>query len=140
MIKYNLKCYNDHEFESWFSDSIEFDSLKKKNLLECIFCSSKKINKSIMSPMISSTKEKNKEIKMLRKNLQNNKDKLIKLREFVEKNFEYVGENFSKRVREIYYDNKNNKTIYGTTTQEERKELEEEGIDLLTVPWVGKDN
>ena len=93
-----------------------------------------------MSPMISSTKEKNKEIKMLRKNLQNNKDKLIKLREFVEKNFEYVGENFSKRVREIYYDNKNNKTIYGTTTQEERKELEEEGIDLLTVPWVGKDN
>ena len=77
-----------------------------------------------MSPMISSTKEKNKEIKMLRKNLQNNKDKLIKLREFVEKNFEYVGENFSKRVREIYYDNKNNKTIYGTTTQEERRKIE----------------
>jgi hypothetical protein len=140
MIKYNLKCFNDHEFESWFSDSIEVDNLKKKNLLECIFCSSKKINKSIMSPMISGIKEQNNEIKMLRKNLQNNKNKLLQLRKFVEKNFEYVGENFSKRVREVYYDNKNEKTIYGITTQEERKELEEEGIDLLSVPWINKDN
>ena len=30
MIKYNLKCENDHEFESWFSNSNEFDKLKKK--------------------------------------------------------------------------------------------------------------
>ena len=31
MIKYNLKCENNHEFESWFSDSKEFENLKKKN-------------------------------------------------------------------------------------------------------------
>ena len=140
MIKYNLKCFNDHEFESWFSDSIEFDNLKKKNLLECIFCSSKKINKSIMSPMISGIKEQNNEIKMLRKNLQNNKNKLLQLRKFVENNFEYVGENFIKKVREVYYDNKNDKIIYGNATSEEKKELEEEGIDLLTIPWLSKDN
>ena len=30
MIKYNLKCKNNHEFESWFSDSEEFEKLKKK--------------------------------------------------------------------------------------------------------------
>ena len=42
MIKYNLKCQNDHEF-SWFSNSEEFDKLNKKGLLECIFCSSKKL-------------------------------------------------------------------------------------------------
>ena len=30
MIKYNLKCNNNHEFESWFSDSKEFNKLKKK--------------------------------------------------------------------------------------------------------------
>ena len=45
MIKYNLKCNNNHEFESWFSDSLEFDKLKKRKLLECIYCSSKKIKK-----------------------------------------------------------------------------------------------
>ena len=31
MIKYNLKCHNNHEFESWFSDSNEFEKLDKKN-------------------------------------------------------------------------------------------------------------
>ena len=30
MIKYNLKCGNKHEFESWFSDSKEFEKLNKK--------------------------------------------------------------------------------------------------------------
>ena len=30
MIKYILKCENKHEFESWFSDSKEFENLKKK--------------------------------------------------------------------------------------------------------------
>ncbi len=57
MIKYNIKCENEHEFESWFSDSAEFDKLKNKGMLDCIYCSSKKINKSIMAPRISSPKE-----------------------------------------------------------------------------------
>ena len=56
MIKYNLKCHNNHEFESWFSNSDEFEKLKKRKLLECIYCNSKKITKSIMAPMISGTK------------------------------------------------------------------------------------
>ena len=49
MIKYNLKCGNKHEFESWFSDSKEFEKLNKKKLLECIFCNSKNIQKSIQN-------------------------------------------------------------------------------------------
>ena len=93
-----------------------------------------------MSPMLSGTKEKNNHMKLLNENLQNEKNKLLKLREFVEKNFEYVDKNFSTKVREVYYDKKSKKTIYGTTTKEERKELEEEGIDLLSIPWVNKDN
>ena len=52
MIKYILKCKNKHEFESWFSDSKEFEKLRKKNLIECIFCKSQDIEKSIMSPRV----------------------------------------------------------------------------------------
>ena len=37
MIKYNLKCKNKHEFESWFSDSKEFEKLLKKNWLSVHF-------------------------------------------------------------------------------------------------------
>tara|TARA_X000001036_G_scaffold439294_1_gene489866 strand:+ start:1372 stop:1794 length:423 start_codon:yes stop_codon:yes gene_type:complete len=140
MIKYNIKCHKGHEFESWFSSSNEFDNLKKKKLLECIFCSSTNISKSIMAPMVSSVKENNIENKVLNKSLKEEKKKLLQLRKYVENNFEFVGENFSSKVREVYYDRKSQKTIYGTTTSEERKELEEEGIDLLSIPWVSKDN
>ena len=93
-----------------------------------------------MAPMISVINEKNNKIKKMGKELKNEREKLIKLRNYVEQNFEYVGENFSKKVREIYYDKKNNKTIYGTTTSKEREELKEEGIDLISIPWVDKDN
>ena len=141
MIKYNLKCENDHEFESWFSNSGDFDKLKKKKLLECIFCSSKKINKSIMAPMISNSKNKNDEkIEMVGKDFRKEKKKLLNFRKFIEKNFDYVGKDFSKKVREVYYDKKSKKAIYGTTTPEEREELAEEGIDLFSIPWVNKDN
>ena len=54
MIKYNLKCKNKHEFESWFSDSKEFEKLLKKKIIECLFCKTKSVKKSIMSPRISS--------------------------------------------------------------------------------------
>ena len=141
MIKYNLKCDNDHEFESWFSDSKEFERLNTKKLLECIYCNSKIIKKSIMAPMISVSKNNNlNKFQINDKILQKQRNKLIKLRNYIEKNFEYVGEDFSKKVREIYYDKKNKKTIYGITSPEERKELKEEGIDLLSIPWVDKDN
>ena len=141
MIKYNLKCNNDHEFESWFSDSKEFERLKTRKLLECIYCNSKKIKKSIMAPMISISKNNNlNKFQINEKILQKQRNKLIKLRNFIEKNFEYVGVDFSKKVREIYYDKKNKKMIYGITSPEERKELKEEGIDLLSIPWVDKNN
>ena len=140
MIKYILKCDKDHEFESWFSNSNEFEKLSRKNLLECIFCSSKKISKSIMAPMVSNSKKNIEHNDMTNKNLKYEMKNLLKIRKFIEKNFDYVGKDFSKKVREVYYDKKSKKAIYGTTTAEERKELSEEGIDLLSIPWINKDN
>jgi len=93
-----------------------------------------------MAPMISGQKLKNENIKLMSKKLLDEKDKLLKLRGYVEKNFEFVGNKFSEKVREVYYDKKSKKSIYGTTTPEEREELAEEGIDLLTIPWISKDN
>ena len=140
MIKYILKCHNDHEFESWFSNSKEFDNLNKKKLLECIYCSSKKISKSIMAPMISNSKKNEKKIEIINQDLKNEKNQLLKLRKYIEKNFDFVGKDFSKKVREVYYDKKSKKAIYGTASKKEREELAEEGIDLISIPWVNKDN
>ena len=73
---------------------------------------------------------------MLEKILKKKKKSLLEIRKYIEKNFEYVGENFSKKVREIYYDKKSKKTIYGTTTLEERKELAERRYRFISIPWV----
>ena len=68
MIKYNLKCKNDHEFESWFSNSEEFEKLNKKNLIRVYLLFLKKnIKKSIMSPMVSGTKTKDEQINKFQK-------------------------------------------------------------------------
>ena len=135
MIKYLLKCRNNHEFESWFSNSKEYEKLKKKKQIECIFCESSDINKSIMSPNIVG-----------KKNIDNNifndaefvkiKKDLKKIKKYVEKNFEFVGDRFSREIREIYYDSSNNKKIYGTVNPTERKDLDEEGIELASIPWI----
>ena len=136
MIKYNIKCNNKHEFESWFSDSKEFERLKKRNLIECIFCQSKKVEKSIMSPRVANSKSKRSQKHLSSTEMINFKKDLLKLRKFVEKNFEYVGENFPVEVRKVYYDKKKDKNIYGIATPKEAQELKEEGIDLTSIPWV----
>ena len=140
MIKYNLKCKNNHEFESWFSDSNEFEKLKKKKLLECIYCNSTEINKSIMSPMISVVNSSENELSKISSQVKKEKKRLLKIRKYIEKNFEFVGDKFTKEVREIYYDKKRKKTIYGTTTAKDREELANEGIEILSVPWIKKEN
>ena len=56
MIKYKLICNNcETTFDSWFASSLEFEKLKRKNYLSCIHCNSKKIDKSLMSPLVIKT-------------------------------------------------------------------------------------
>mgnify|MGYP006089161193 FL=1 len=66
----------------------------------------------------------------------NIKKDLQKIKIFVEKNFEFVGDRFPQEVRKIYYDNKKNNNIYGTASSIEKEELEAEGIELTSIPWI----
>ena len=141
MIKYILKCSKEHEFESWFLNSKEFERLKTKKLIECIYCKSKKIQKTIMSPRILKSKLKySKKDTINQKEIVKVKNDLLKIRKFIEKNFEYVGDKLAEKVKDIYYNEEKNSNIYGTTTPEEREELKEEGIELSSIPWVDKEN
>ena len=141
MIKYILKCEKEHEFESWFLNSKEFEKLKTKKLIECIYCKSKKIQKTIMSPRILKSKLRySKKDLINKKEIVKVKNDLLKIRKFIEKNFEYVGDKLAEKVKDIYYNDKKNFNIYGTTTLEEREELKEEGIELSSIPWIDKEN
>jgi hypothetical protein len=135
MIKYNLTCECGKNFESWFSSSAEYDILKRKKFLNCIYCNSKLVKKSIMAPnLYGKSNESSKEIKKAKK-LRN---QLVEFRKYVEKNCKDVGNNFAQEARSIHYDNKTSKSIYGKATLEETSELLEEGIDVISFPWVKK--
>ena len=135
MIKYNLVCECGKVFESWFSSSNEYDSLKKKKLINCIYCDSAKIKKSVMAPNLSS-----KSNKILNKSKFEKKvtKQLYEFRKYIEKNCRDVGSNFPQEARKIHYDKKTSQGIYGRATPEETSELLEEGIEIATVPWVDK--
>ncbi|MEK9741931.1 MAG: DUF1178 family protein [Pelagibacteraceae bacterium] len=138
MIKYQLKCECGKEFESWFSSSSEFDKLEKKKMLSCICGTSNKITKQIMSPQVSISKkitgDKQQAV------YQNVQKKLEDLRNYIEKNAEYVGDKFVSEVRSIHYDKKKARNIYGHASPEQTNELLEEGIEVSSIPWVKKTN
>ncbi len=141
MIKYQLNCKNcKNVFDSWFGSSKEFEKLKKMNLINCSKCNSLKIEKSIMSPRISSNLKKIKQKE--NQKLIEVKSKIKEFQNYIKKNFEYVGKDFTYEARSIHYGNKKSKKgIYGSASQKDIKELKEEGIETALIPWLNdKDN
>ncbi len=69
-------------------------------------------------------------------------NKIKEYQQFIKKNFNYVGKNFAYEARSIHYENKkSDKGIIGTATNEEVKDLREEGIETRVIPWIeNKDN
>ena len=135
MIKYNLLCKCGRNFESWFSSSTEYDNLKSKKLIKCIYCNSSSIQKSVMAPNLKSKSNKSLKNIMFEKNI---KKQLSDIRKYIEKNCKNVGNNFPQEARSIHYDKKTSTGIYGKATPEETAELLDEGIDVATIPWPDK--
>ena len=92
-----------------------------------------------MSPNVFSSKNSTK-IDHLDSKYKEIKKTILDYQNFIKKNFDYVGENFTYEARSIHYkEKKTSKGIYGTATKEDLKELKEEGIVSEMIPWV-KDN
>ena len=136
MIKYKLNCKKCNKFfDSWFPSSKEYDKLKKLNHLNCYNCGSFKIEKTLMAPNIINSK---KEGSTILQNKQKNKvkNKIKKYQKFIEKNFDYVGDNFAYEARSLHYNTKKkSKGIYGKASPDEVSELNEEGIEIDIIPW-----
>ena len=135
MIKYQLNCKKCKiDFDSWFASSIEYERLKTKKLLSCIKCGSLKVEKSLMAPNLLS---KNNKIDIQEnKKILEIKNKLKEYKKFVEKNLDYVGDNFTYEARSIHYGGKKRKKgIYGKASNDDIKDLSEEGIEIQALPW-----
>ena len=141
LIKYDLKCDNDHLFEGWFPNSSDFEKQEKEGLISCPTCSSQNVTRALMAPAIKRAKIEKNVNRSKKKNSQEIelKTQIRTLNKLIEKNTTDVGKNFAQEARMIYKGEKKDKAIRGNATSKEEKELKKEGIPFIKVPWI-KDN
>lgn len=58
----------------------------------------------------------------------------------VKTEFKYVGDNFANEARKMHEGVVEAENIYGECSEEERQELQEDGIDVFALPELPKDN
>ena len=148
MIRFNLICENDHEFDSWFADSKAFDDQQKAGFVTCPVCDSEKVTKSLMAPSISPRANSKASIQHPpQQMLAGSQDPAIremidavrKMRRHVAENSEYVGKDFAKQAREMHYEEKPARGIYGEASAEEAVSLLEEGVEVMPLPPLPED-
>ena len=133
MIVFNLICNTcSTEFEGWFENSKEFANQKRKKMISCPSCSSNSIQKSLMAPNLSK-KTNSKDSKQIKKTMATN---IKKFKKIIEKNFDYVGDKFTEEAKKIKYGESDERPIYGEATLEQTKELAEEEINVVPLPWT----
>ena len=134
MIIFNLKCFDcEYTFEAWFESTKEYLDQKKKSLISCPSCESNNINKGLMTPNLSK--------KSNAKRISNTKSvakDISKLKKIVEKNFDYVGDKFSEEAKSMKYGEIKDRPIYGEATLEQTKELIDEDIEIMPLPFSSK--
>ena len=87
---------------------------------------------SLMAPNVQKKSNSKKEAK-IKKTMANN---IKKYKKIIEKNFDYVGDNFTEEAKKMKYGEKEERPIYGEATAEQTKELAEEEINVVPLPWA----
>lgn len=131
MIRYTLRCANEHGFESWFGSGDDYQTLRDRNLVTCPECGSGEVEKALMAPKVSPARKAPAVAKSKAAEIQ-------KLKEHVEKNSDYVGMNFVKEARKMHEGETEERSIYGEAKPEEAVKLIEDGIPVAPLPFIPK--
>ena len=135
MIAYDLTCSNGHTFEGWFEDAAAFETQNKKGLVTCPVCDDMSVKKI---PSTFAIKGGSATRKIPLDEQQAIAQLTHRISEYVEKNFDNVGTEFAKEALKIHYGAAEPRNIRGTSSLEEEKVLEKEGIPFVKVPAVPK--
>ncbi len=131
MIAFDLICSNGHQFECWFKDSASFETQQEQGIINCPVCDDTQVEKVLSTFAIKKNggeKKKNKESETL--------EALRWVCEYVEKNFEDVGIDFTKEALKIHYGEGKKRNIKGMATPDQEKLLKEEGVQFLKIPII----
>ena len=147
MISYTLKCDAGHSFDSWFQSAAAFDKLVKAGQLSCAQCGSGKVTKAIMAPRLSKgspaqvpdqAQAPANAAPVLRAPDTEVRKALETLRRKVEENSDYVGDRFVSEARAMHLGDKPERSIYGEARLDQARELIEDGVPLMPLPFRPK--
>ena len=131
MIVFNLTCSDcECSFEGWFANTKDYNKQIKQRLVSCPFCNSTQITKGLMAPNVA--KKSNTKISKNNKSIASSVKRLKKI---IEKDFDYVGDKFTEEAKKIKYGEVKERAIYGEASIEQTKELMDEDIDVLPLPF-----
>lgn len=135
MIKFTLKCGQEHRFESWFQSSEAFDKLLYAGMVSCSVCGDTDVEKAIMAPRVLDSKSQA-ESKALSASDDPSEKALAALRKQVEENSEYVGMNFAREARDMHEGISPERAIYGEAKPEEARKLIQDGVPVAPLPFL----
>ncbi len=146
MIKYTLKCSEDHRFDSWFQSAEAFEKLLSAGLVTCSVCGALGVEKAIMAPQVRTNRHASpptddtprEKTGPLSKPASPAEQALSEMRKMVEETSEDVGDNFVSEARAIHEGDAPERPIYGQAKIEDAKELADEGIAVVPLPWGNK--
>jgi len=128
MIRFHLKCDENHEFESWFQSGDAFDKLVAAGMVNCTSCGSAKVSKSIMAPAVSTSSDI-----IAPKPTEN---AIAALRDKVEASSDYVGKGFAREARDMHDGVAPERPIYGEANLQDAKKLVDDGIPVVPLPFM----
>ncbi len=137
MIRYALKCNEDHGFESWFASAEAFDKLCAGGMVACPECGSTEVRKVLMAPGVQTARKKTAKPKeeSLSAPASEMETKLAELRKHVETTSDYVGMGFASEARKMHEGEIPHRSIYGEAKPEEAKRLIEDGVPVAPLPF-----
>ena len=135
MIQFSLICDKGHSFDSWFKSAEAFEKLNSAGMVSCSLCGSVQVEKAIMAPRVTTSKQQTPSLKAENSPAE---QALKELRNYVEKNSDYVGADFAKEARDIHEGNSPERSIFGEAKPEEAKKLLEDGIPVTPLPFSPK--
>jgi len=140
VIRFNLRCDADHEFDGWFASNEGFDEQKRRGFVTCPHCNSKKIEKSLMAPQVSTGRTKD----AIAVSTMDQARKAVfaemkKLRETVTEKGENVGTRFAEEARKIHYGEADDRLVYGEADREQIEDLVDEGVAIAPLPVLPDD-
>jgi hypothetical protein len=132
MILFQLNCAQSHSFDIWFKDGGTADRQLSRGLVECPQCGDRKVGKALMAPRIGGGEKPRNMVVMA----QQMREQLAEVRRSVEANCDYVGDRFAEEARKIHYGETDARGIFGEATDDQHRELNDEGIEVARIPWL----